>query len=198
VSAPRPHTNAAFAECDTFGSTANTACSCGLITWPAMRTFQAMIEIGGSRSSRLPMVRYGGTRVARKPISGGGSRSRMRIRRLLVGIDAGGSIRRKGSPMSMSKADYVRGEVVKGRTRHHHCHAENCDVQIPPALFMCAKHWRMVPLALQREVWRHYQPGQEKREAGVTWEYLRVTRAAIEVIAAAERRQGVLFPEERR
>jgi hypothetical protein len=35
----------------------------------------------------------------------------------------------------------------------HTCHAEGCEVAVPPKLLMCLKHWRMVPKHLQREVW---------------------------------------------
>ncbi len=42
----------------------------------------------------------------------------------------------------------------------HHCHARNCETRCPPEYLMCPKHWRMVPIALQREVWKHYRPGQ--------------------------------------
>lgn len=36
---------------------------------------------------------------------------------------------------------------------HHHCHALNCTTSVPPRLHMCAKHWRMVPKALQDDPW---------------------------------------------
>jgi hypothetical protein len=67
----------------------------------------------------------------------------------------------------------------------HTCHAEGCPVKVPPKLFVCAKHWRMVPVSLQRELWRVYQPGQEAGKAPVTTAYLVVqTRCRI---AIAER-----------
>lgn len=45
--------------------------------------------------------------------------------------------------------------------RQHHCHADGCDVSVPPKLFMCRKHWSMVPKDLQYKIWEHYQAGQE-------------------------------------
>lgn len=67
----------------------------------------------------------------------------------------------------------------------HLCHAEGCRTKVPPKLFACLKHWRMVPVTLQRELWRVYKPGQERGEAEVTAAYLVVqTRCRI---AIAER-----------
>lgn len=42
----------------------------------------------------------------------------------------------------------------------HHCHARGCTTPCKPEMLMCLKHWRMVPLNLQRAVWAHYRPGQ--------------------------------------
>ncbi|MDP2398825.1 MAG: hypothetical protein Q8M53_10770 [Burkholderiales bacterium] len=45
------------------------------------------------------------------------------------------------------------------KTHLHLCAAEACDKQIALHLFMCGKHWQMVPRALQRDVriaWRAY------------------------------------------
>lgn len=64
----------------------------------------------------------------------------------------------------------------------HTCHAKGCTTEVPPKMFMCLKHWRMVPRYLQRLVWKHYQPGQENGEAGVTKEYLRITDEAEKVV----------------
>lgn len=43
----------------------------------------------------------------------------------------------------------------------HECHWTTCRVNVPPRLWGCKKHWRMLPRHLQREIWRHYRPGQE-------------------------------------
>lgn len=79
------------------------------------------------------------------------------------------------------KVAHVRREVRKGQGRDH-CHARGCKAQVPPAFFMCAKHWRMVPKTLQNQVWEHYNPGQEQGNADVTQEYCRVTDEAIKVV----------------
>lgn len=70
----------------------------------------------------------------------------------------------------------------------HRCHAEGCDVLVPPRLLMCLKHWRMVPKALQARVWATYRPGQEI-DKRVTEAYLVAQAAAIEAVAESEGRR---------
>jgi hypothetical protein len=74
----------------------------------------------------------------------------------------------------------------------HMCHAEGCSKAVPPKHLMCGRHWAMVPLSQQREIWRHYRPGQEvdKRPSA---EYLRVMKIAIDLVARAEGQQGSLL-----
>lgn len=45
--------------------------------------------------------------------------------------------------------------------RKHHCHAEGCEVTVPPRLLMCGRHWAMVSSELQAEVLATYRLGQE-------------------------------------
>lgn len=61
----------------------------------------------------------------------------------------------------------------------HTCHAEGCTVPVSPTMLMCGKHWFQVPKNLQREVWRHYRPGQEEDKCPSP-EYLKASRAAID------------------
>lgn len=69
--------------------------------------------------------------------------------------------------------------------RPHRCHAHGCDVAVHPRLLMCRRHWALVPMALQREVWRHYRKGQERDERPSA-EYLAAARAAIDAVASAQ------------
>lgn len=46
----------------------------------------------------------------------------------------------------------------------HTCHALGCTAMVPPRMFMCARHWRMVPKADQAKLWSLYVEGQEKRK----------------------------------
>lgn len=67
----------------------------------------------------------------------------------------------------------------------HLCHAMGCAREVPPALLMCLRHWRLVPREIQRLVWKHYRKGQEidKRPSK---EYLEVMKLAIRSVAEQE------------
>lgn len=67
----------------------------------------------------------------------------------------------------------------------HDCHARACRTSVPPRMFMCRRHWFMVPKHLRDAVWAAYVPGQEIRK-DPTREYLEITAQAIEVVAAKE------------
>lgn len=68
----------------------------------------------------------------------------------------------------------------------HTCHAVNCTVEVPRKMFMCLRHWRLVPKDMQRKIWKHYQPGQENDMDLVTDAYLDAARAARQAVAAKE------------
>lgn len=67
----------------------------------------------------------------------------------------------------------------------HTCHAKKCATRIPPKLFMCLKHWKMVPKPLQDRIWATYVPGQEVRK-DPTPAYLDAADEAIAAVAAKE------------
>jgi hypothetical protein len=71
------------------------------------------------------------------------------------------------------------------QTRSHRCHAEGCEVQVPPAIFMCKRHWFMVPKAIRYEIWGLYRVGQE-RDLSPSREYLDAAERAIAAVAKAE------------
>lgn len=56
------------------------------------------------------------------------------------------------------KVDHVR---QARQDRRHTCHWPDCDTQVPPAMWGCAKHWFMLPKALRDLIWSTYEPGQE-------------------------------------
>lgn len=89
----------------------------------------------------------------------------------------------------MSKAAYVRAEAAKPHDGSHLCHAVACERPCPPALLMCAQHWRLVPLELQREVWRTYRPGQE-RDKSPSRAYLVALKRAVDAVALQEGRRA--------
>jgi len=69
----------------------------------------------------------------------------------------------------------------------HECHAAGCNVPVPPTMLMCAKHWRMVPKAVQTRVWANYRAGQCD-DWQITHEYAEAARAAVRAVAEKERR----------
>lgn len=66
----------------------------------------------------------------------------------------------------------------------HRCHVPCCPERVPRRLLMCARHWKMVPAALQRDVWATYRPGQEQGRARVSTDYLAAAKRAIAYVAA--------------
>lgn len=79
----------------------------------------------------------------------------------------------------------VREAATTGH-RPHTCHAKGCGKQVPPAFFMCGRHWKMVPYKLQQAVWREYNAGQEDGNADVSEMYLKVTDEAVAYVAKLE------------
>lgn len=76
-------------------------------------------------------------------------------------------------------------EATTGRP--HRCHAVGCETEIPPRLFMCLKHWRMVPKRMQAGVWATYRPGQEITKTPSP-AYLQMAGEAIRYVAEREGR----------
>lgn len=68
-------------------------------------------------------------------------------------------IRRKAVVPISDKIAYVKRE---GQTRNHTCHWPGCGKQVPPAMWGCIEHWRMLPNNLRMKIWSNYQIGQEK------------------------------------
>lgn len=65
----------------------------------------------------------------------------------------------------------------------HTCHADGCPVVVPRKMFMCRRHWYMLPKVMRNEVLAAYTPGQESDWGKVTERYLDVTLACINFIA---------------
>lgn len=82
-----------------------------------------------------------------------------------------------------SKADYVRKAK---QTREHDCHWPGCGKQVPPAMWGCLKHWKMLPRVLQLKIWAAYKPGQEET-LDVSEKYVKVAREVQEWIANREK-----------
>jgi hypothetical protein len=69
----------------------------------------------------------------------------------------------------------------------HTCHAQKCDVEVEPAMFMCRPHWFMVPPPLREAIKSSYRPGQEADKQASS-EYLALAHAAIDAVAHKELR----------
>lgn len=71
------------------------------------------------------------------------------------------------------------------RASEHTCHAMACEAHVPPAMFMCKRHWYMLPKVMRDAVWEEYVFGQEDR-MDPTEEYMNVTERAIRWLAIKE------------
>jgi hypothetical protein len=58
----------------------------------------------------------------------------------------------------------------------HHCPVSSCSIIVPSHMFMCARHWRMVPKPLQAAVYESYR--SSGRLSGNHRESVRVVNAA--------------------
>lgn len=67
----------------------------------------------------------------------------------------------------------------------HKCHALRCTTSVPPKMFMCRKHWYMVPKPLRDLIWHHYRPGQEI-DKDPSQAYVQVAVAAVNAVADKE------------
>lgn len=74
---------------------------------------------------------------------------------------------------------------VTNREATHTCHAEECEVHVPPKMFMCRRHWFTLPKALRDEIWLQYAVGQEMR-MDPTPEYLNVAMRCVRFVAVKE------------
>lgn len=79
----------------------------------------------------------------------------------------------------------MRQEAAKGNPQGHRCHAEGCSTDVPPAMFMCKRHWFMVPINLRNQIWALYEPGQEITKSPNNL-YVKVALAAIKAVAEKE------------
>lgn len=68
----------------------------------------------------------------------------------------------------------------------HGCHAVNCQLEVPPRLLFCARHWAMTPKNLQALIWKHYVPGQEVRK-DPTDAYLEAQEYVVRFVESLER-----------
>lgn len=55
----------------------------------------------------------------------------------------------------------------------HRCHAPNCPTMVPHEIFMCARHWRMVPKPLRDDLARAWRDQSTEAHGGFALEAIR-------------------------
>jgi len=85
-------------------------------------------------------------------------------------------------------ARYFNNEKPKGgEAMAHRCNANDCLARIDGRHLMCTKHWRMVPLELQRKVWETYRSRGTPAGNPAGWaSYYEACADAIERVAGQE------------
>jgi hypothetical protein len=78
------------------------------------------------------------------------------------------------------------------------CDATGCTTQVPTGRFMCPRHWRMVPLVVQREVNAGYNRAANAPQLLRDARYLLACATAIEHVAELEDRPLTLNPYRQR
>lgn len=73
------------------------------------------------------------------------------------------------------------------RVSGHHCHATDCKTTVPPEMFMCKKHWNIIPEKLQRDIWMNYRHGQCD-DMNPSREYCLIAKICVEFVAKSEGR----------
>lgn len=69
----------------------------------------------------------------------------------------------------------------------HHCHATGCETSVSPEMFMCKKHWYLLPKSLRDAVWTTYRPGQCD-DWRISQEYANAAKNAVGFVATLEGR----------
>ena len=67
----------------------------------------------------------------------------------------------------------------------HTCHATSCEVKTSPEMFMCRKHWFMLPKVMRNKIYSTYRVGQCDDWA-ISKEYSEVAKECVRFIAAKE------------
>lgn len=70
----------------------------------------------------------------------------------------------------------------------HTCHAIACEIPVKQEMFMCRRHWFMVPLKLRNRVWATYHDGQCDT-LDPSSAYCQAAKASVIAVAEAEGRE---------
>ncbi len=74
--------------------------------------------------------------------------------------------------------------------REHHCHAYGCTTPCPPEMFMCKKHWFMVPGLYRLAIKKTYTPGQENGKVRPSKAWFEWTLKALRHVKEQEAQQA--------
>jgi NTP pyrophosphatase (non-canonical NTP hydrolase) len=93
------------------------------------------------------------------------------------------TIREEKFAITNKKLGYTEQELRMS----HHCHATGCTVEVPQMMFMCKRHWYMVPHIMRTRIWNTYRPGQCD-DMKISHEYAEAAKEAVIYIARMEGR----------
>jgi hypothetical protein len=68
----------------------------------------------------------------------------------------------------------------------HTCHAAGCSVRVPPEMFLCKRHWFMLPKKMRDRIWHTYRDGQCD-DWNISHEYAEAAKAAIQYLGMREK-----------
>ena len=67
----------------------------------------------------------------------------------------------------------------------HTCHATACTKRVPPEMFMCKRHWFILPKSIRDKIWETYRPGQCD-DWNISSEYAEAAKAGVRYVAEVE------------
>lgn len=67
----------------------------------------------------------------------------------------------------------------------HHYHATECKREVPPEMFMCSRHWFMVPKVIRNRIWTTYRHGQCD-DMNPSKEYCQAAKDGVIAVASKE------------
>lgn len=71
----------------------------------------------------------------------------------------------------------------------HTCHATGCKTTVPPEMFMCKRHWFILPKRMRDRIWATYRAGQCD-DWQISSGYADAAREAVRFIAVKEGKEA--------
>jgi hypothetical protein len=79
------------------------------------------------------------------------------------------------------------------KARLHCCAAEGCQLQVPLRLLMCVDHWRMVPVAVRREIlgaWKRRRSADVSEQIDAVADYRGAVARAVAAVKEKQERKA--------